>query len=649
MTASDVVPTHVSVSFPNRTLGEITLVIDNTRDRLLTPFGLATIRDRYLLPGETAQTMFGRVAGWYAKDQAHGQRVYDAMSQLWFMPATPVLSNGGTDRGLPISCFLNAVPDSLDGIQGAWNENVALASSGGGIGTYWGDVREKGAGIRGRGTSSGIVPFIKVMDSLTLAISQGSLRRGSAAVYLDVHHPEIEEFVEVRRQTGDPNRRSLNIHHGIMISDAFMDAVRANGPFDLISPATGKTVKTVRARDLFIRMVTARLETGEPYMVFSDTVNRKLQPVYKALGLKVKQSNLCSEIALHTGIDYQNKVRTAVCCLSSLNIETWDQWKGQARQLIKDALYFLDEVIEDFIVNTKGKAGFENANYSAHMERSIGLGVMGFHSYLQQHGVAFGSDEADQINRKFFYEFSVMGDVINVEAARELGMNPDSVNAGLMGRSIDPVRWSNWSSIAPTASISIIAGNASPCTEPWPGNSFLQKTLSGSFSVRNRYLVPIIRTEAEARFPPINDAGPEDYDRREQWIEDQWSSITENLGSVQHLEYLTQREKEVFATAFEVDQMAIIRQAADRAPFITQMASVNISLPGDVSKGELVKLHLKAHELGLPSLYYCRSLSVARAMNVAGEMPQPRPPHDVVLKDRGERADVMPEDCEACQ
>ncbi|RZJ41259.1 MAG: ribonucleotide-diphosphate reductase subunit alpha, partial [Brevundimonas sp.] len=297
------------------------LTLDRSRDDLLTDFGKKTLEDRYLLKGESYQDMFARVATAFADDEVvnpgHAQRIYDYMSQLWFMPATPVLSNGGADRGLPISCFLNAVGDSLDGIQNTWNENVSLASNGGGIGTYWGGVRSIGEKVKGAGQTSGIIPFIRVMDSLTLAISQGSLRRGSAAVYLDVHHPEIEEFLEIRKPSGDFNRKSLNLHHGINITDAFMEAVRDGRTFDLVSPKTQEVRKTVDARALWQKILEIRLQTGEPYLIFSDTVNRQMPQHQKDLGLKVKQSNLCSEIMLHTGVDHRGVDRTAVCCLSS--------------------------------------------------------------------------------------------------------------------------------------------------------------------------------------------------------------------------------------------------------------------------------------------------------------------------------------------
>jgi ribonucleoside-diphosphate reductase alpha chain len=627
------------------------ITLNHTRDDLMTDFGRATVKDRYLLPGEDIQGMFGRVACWFAKDADHAQRLYDAMSQHWFMPATPVLSNGGTNRGNPISCFLNSVPDSLEGISATWNENVWLAAKGGGIGTNWSNVREMGAGINDLGKTSGIIPFIKVMDAQTSAISQGSLRRGSAAVYLDVDHPEIEEFIDIRRPTGDANRRSLNIHHGVNITDAFMEAVIAGKDFDLISrKEPGKVVKTVPARDLFIKMLTARVETGEPYMVFIDTVNRKLPQVYKALGLKVSQSNLCSEIALHTGPDYLGKDRTAVCCLASLNMEHSDAWFGN-RQFVKDVLYFLDGVMDDFIRRTEGQKGFENARYSAFMERSVGLGYMGFHSMLQAKNIPYESPMAEGQNRRITGWVKATGDEINQkDAVNELGMNPDSreVLDSYERREHDfqPVRWSNWSSIAPTASISIIAGTTSPGVDPIPANVYAQKTLSGTFKVKNRHLEALLREKAA-----------ELYERREgadEWLEGVWSSITNHGGSVQHLTFLTEAEKEVFKTGFELDQRWVIEHAAARAPNVCQMASNNIYLRADVNKADLLKLHVSAWRKGVPSLYYCRSLSLQRAetvSHVAGEMPQAASAHDIALKDRGELiVDLSnPEICASCQ
>src|SRR5690349_16288858 len=324
------------------------VVTDESRDSLLTEFGKETLKDRYLLPGENYQDLFARVAAAYADDADHAQRVYDYISKLWFMPATPVLSNGGTGRGLPISCYLNSVSDSLEGIVGTWNENVWLASKGGGIGTYWGSVRGIGEPVGLNGKTSGIIPFVRVMDSLTLAISQGSLRRGSAACYLDISHPEIEEFLEIRKPSGDFNRKALNLHHGVLVTDAFMEAVRDGAEWTLKSPKDGSERATVDARSLFQKLVETRLATGEPYIIFIDKVNRSMPRHHRELGLKVSTSNLCSEITLPTGRDHLGKDRTAVCCLSSLNLETWDQWNGDKR-FIEDVMRFLDNVLSDYI------------------------------------------------------------------------------------------------------------------------------------------------------------------------------------------------------------------------------------------------------------------------------------------------------------
>ena len=302
------------------------------------------------------------------------QRIYDYMSRLWFMPATPVLSNGGTKRGLPISCFLNAVSDDLDGIVGTWNENVWLASNGGGIGTYWGQVRSIGEKVKGAGETSGIIPFVRVMDSLTLAISQGSLRRGSAAVYLDVYHPEIEEFLEIRKPSGDFNRKSLNLHHGINITDEFMEAVRDDKPFALKSPKNGEIRRYVNARELWQKILETRLQTGEPYLIFADTVNSRMAKHQRDLGLKVTTSNLCSEIMLHTGKDHLGHRRTAVCCLSSINAEKYFEWKDDP-MFVEDIMRFLDNVLQSFI--DTAPESMANAVYSATRERSVGLGAHG--------------------------------------------------------------------------------------------------------------------------------------------------------------------------------------------------------------------------------------------------------------------------------
>ncbi len=450
--------------------------VDHRRDALLTEFGKTTLRDRYLMPGESYQDMFARVAKAYADDQEHGQRIYDYMSRLWFMPATPVLSNGGTKRGLPISCFLNAVSDDLDGIVGTWNENVWLASNGGGIGTYWGQVRSIGEKVKGAGETSGIIPFVRVMDSLTLAISQGSLRRGSAAVYLDVYHPEIEEFLEIRKPSGDFNRKSLNLHHGINITDEFMEAVRDDKPFALKSPKTNEVRRYVNARELWQKILETRLQTGEPYLIFADTVNSRMAKHQRDLGLKVTTSNLCSEIMLHTGKDHLGRKRTAVCCLSSINAETYFEWKDDPL-FVEDIMRFLDNVLQSFIDNAP--ENMSNAVYSAIRERSVGLGLMGFHSFLQSQGIPFESAMAKAWNIKLFKHIRSGADAASVLLAEERGPCPDAEERGVMAR------FSHKMAIAPTASISIICGGTSPCIEPIPANVYTHKTLSGSFTVKN--------------------------------------------------------------------------------------------------------------------------------------------------------------------
>jgi ribonucleoside-diphosphate reductase alpha chain len=589
------------------------LTLDRSRDSLLTPFGKATLTDRYLLEDESFQDMFARVSCAYADDIAHAQRLYDAMSRLWFMPATPILSNGGAGRGLPISCFLNDVPDSLDGIVGTWNENVALASNGGGIGTYWGKVRSIGEKVKS-GLTSGIIPFIHVMDGLTLAISQGSLRRGSAAVYLDITHPEIEEFLEIRKASGDFNRKGLNLHHGINITDEFMECVRDNKMFGLKSPKTGEELRQINARQLWQRILETRLQTGEPYILNIDHVNRALPKHQRELGLKVNTSNLCSEITLPTGADHDGKERTAVCCLSSLNIETWDQW-GNDEGLVEDVLRMLDNVLTSFIETAPNS--MQRAKYSALRERSVGLGVMGFHSFLQQKGIPLESAMAKSWNLRIFKKIRREADAASYNLAVERGACPDAEEKGMKAR------FSHKLAIAPTASISIICGGASACVEPIPANVYTHKTLSGAFSVRNPYLVDLLEEKGQNTEPT-------------------WQSIVEHEGSVQHLDCLTEDEKSVFRTAFEIDQRWIIELAADRTPYICQSQSLNLFLPADIDKWDLHMLHWTAWERGIKSLYYCRSKSISRA-GFAGQLEKKGGSKAVAV----EKTDY--EECLACQ
>ncbi len=589
----------------------IRIQINKSRDSLLTDFGKDTLDDRYLLEGETYQEMFARVAMHYADDSAHGQRIYDYISQLWFMPATPVLSNGGSSRGLPISCFLNEAEDSLSGIVDLWTENVWLAAKGGGIGSYWGNLRSIGEPVKGSGKTSGVMPFVKVMDSLSLAISQGSLRRGSSAVYMPISHPEIEEFIELRRPTGgDPNRRSLNLHHGVLVSDDFMRAVRDDDEWGLTSPKDNSVIRKVKAREIWIRLLTARIETGEPYIVFNDTVNRAIPEQQKLGGLSVKTSNLCSEITLPTGIDKDGKNRTAVCCLSSLNLETYDAWKDNS-MIVEDVLRFLDNVLQDFIDHAPTQ--FHRASYAAMRERSVGLGVMGFHSYLQSKMIPWESAMAKSYNIRIFKKIREQADAASQKLAVEKGACPDAAEFGIMER------FSNKLAIAPTASISIICGGASAGIEPIAGNSYTHKTLSGSFAVHNIYLKQLLASKNQDN-------------------DEIWSSITMHEGSVQHLDFLNETEKSVFKTAHEIDQRWLIEFAADRTPYICQSQSLNIFLNADIHKRDLHRIHLMAWEKGVKSLYYCRSKSLQRAEKSLDNLTQIK-----------EYKKIDYEECLACQ
>lgn len=591
---------------------------DKSRDALLTDFGKETLEDRYLLPGESYQDLFARVADAYADDQEHAQRLYDYISKLWFMPATPVLSNGGTGRGLPISCYLNSVDDSLEGIVGTWNENVWLASRGGGIGTYWGAVRGIGEPVGLNGKTSGIIPFVRVMDSLTLAISQGSLRRGSAACYLDISHPEIEEFLEVRKPSGDFNRKALNLHHGVLITDEFMEAVRDGAEFNLRSPKDQSVRGTVDARGLFQKLVETRLATGEPYIIFIDQVNRMMPKHHRDLGLKVTTSNLCSEITLPTGRDHLGNDRTAVCCLSSLNLETWDEWNGD-KAFIEDVMRMLDNVLQDYI--DRAPPEMARAKYSASRERSVGLGVMGFHSFLQARGLPFEGAMAKSSNLRVFKHIRAQVDAASMLLANERGPCPDAADQGVMER------FSCKMAIAPTASISIICGGTSACIEPIPANIYTHKTLSGSFSIRNPHLEALLVDKAKN-----SDAV--------------WNSILEKGGSVQHLDFLTQDEKDCYKTSFEIDQRWLLELAADRTPYIDQAASLNLFIPADVEKWDLLMLHYRAWELGIKSLYYLRSKSVQRA-GFAGGVEADNTPEAAKFELSAESTDY--DECLACQ
>ena len=568
------------------------------RDNYLSDFSLKTLEDRYFIDGETSpQEAFGRAAKAFADNDEHAQRLYDYASKLWFMFSTPILSNGGTTRGLPISCFLNYVEDSREGLTNHYTENAFLSSVGGGVGGCWTGVRSVGSKTSNGSESTGVIPFLKVVDAEMLAFSQGVTRRGSYAAYLDVSHPEIEEFLDVRKPTGgDVNRKSTNLHHGVMIGDDFMQLIEnatRNPGFDdswpLIDPHSGEVKKVIPAKTLWVKLIQNRVETGEPYIVFRDTVDEAVPEFQKELGLRVHQSNLCSEITLPT-----DKDRTAVCCLSSVNLEEYDEWKNND-MFIPDLVRMLDNVLEHFIQNAPDQ--LSRASYSAMRERSIGLGAMGFHAHLQRHNIPFESAMAKGRNLQMFSRIKSEAVRATQQLAAERGDCPDGMGSGL--------RNSHLLAIAPNASSSIICGNTSPSIEPYRANAFTQKTKSGSSLLKNEYLESILQ-----------DIGQD--------TDDVWKSIITNSGSIQHLDFLDEWTKEVFKTAVEIDQRWIIEMAADRQEYICQSQSLNIFFPANVSKAELHAIHMMAWKRGVKTLYYLRSEAFKRAETVSDEVLRER-------------------------
>lgn len=582
--------------------------IDLSRDELLTEKGMETLKPRYLSEkgGETSpQHMFARVACAGADNAEHAQRLYDYFSRHLVMPATPVLTNLGLDRGLPISCFLNDASDDLKGIIGTWAECAWMGSKGGGIGTYWGNVRPIGDDIGDNGKTSGVIPFLKVEDSLSQAINQGGVRRGSAAVYLPVWHPEIVEFIKLRQPSGDYNRRALNLHHGVCITDEFMRAVQRGESFTLRSPKDGSPRGEIDARELFQEMVEMRLQTGEPYLLFIDTVNRAM-PVHQVkVGLMVSSSNLCSEITLPTGIDHRGRKRSAVCCLTSLNLVKWDEYQNDDL-FFEDVMRFLDNVLTDFILRAPEE--MRAAIYSAFRERSVGLGVMGFHTMLQQKDLAWESAPAKAWNMRMFKRIKQQADRCSRLLAEERGACPDAIDAraidegiGLLSKQelddLYMMRFSCKLAIAPTASISIICGGTSAGIEPIPANVYNHKTLSGNHEIRNPDLVRKLQ----------------EYGMDNQNV---WSSIIANGGSVQHLADLPDSVRDTFKTAWEIDPRWILEFMADRAPHVDQAISNNLYIPPNIDKWDLMMIHMRAWELGIKSLYYLRTQSVQRAGNL---------------------------------
>lgn len=559
------------------------IVIDLGRDALLAPHAIETLQDRYMIAGETSpQHAFARAAAAFADGAAHAQRLYDYASKGWFMFATPLLSNGGTERGLPISCFLNYMDDSREGINKHYEETSWLSSLGGGVGGYIG-VRGPEGTSKGSASSGGI-PFVCVLDRYMLAFSQGKTRRGSYAAYLDISHPEIDEFLEIRKPSGgDANRKALNLHHAVNISDDFMHACIADADWHLVSPKTGEIKKTVKARALMRKIVETRHQTGEPFILFKDTANRALPEPAKKAGLKINHSNLCTEIMLPTGPD-----RTAVCCLSSVNGAAYDEWKDDPI-FIEDLMRMLDNTLDDFI----GRAPKElwRAIDSARDERSVGLGLMGLHTYFQDHGVVWGSDLARGYNIMIFEDVKNKADAASLKLGAERGEAPLMTGTGH--------RFTHKMAVAPNASSSIFVpqGPISPSIEQWPENIFIHKTLTGAHTVRNPSLERLLESKGKN-------------------TKEVWKSILANEGSVQHLTFLSDHEKAVFQTSFETDQRLTVQMANDRAPLVDQGVSLNLSVPAYVDAEYFLELHFMAWAGGSKSLYYVRSKTPKKAENM---------------------------------
>ena len=568
--------------------GEPREITYNTTDgERITEAGTAMMRDRYTFGDEQVPLdCLLRAACAYSDSSAHAQRLYNYWQNCWAFPATPVLSNGGTPRGLPISCFINAVGDSINELGDHYAENLKMSTAGGGIGSDWSAVRSVGTSTSRGNRTTGVIPFIKTVDSLTLSAFQGATRRGATAVYLSVAHPEIEEFLDVRKPTGDVNRRCMNIHNAVSIPDAFMEAVEAGAEWDLIDPHTKLTVKTVDARDIWMRILKLRVETGEPYLFFEDTANNALPDHLKALGKRINSSNLCTEIMLPTSPE-----ETAVCCLSSLNLEYFEEWKETS--IIEDMLRMLDNALECFAKIAPPE--MHRSIKTATEERSVGLGAMGFHDLLMSKNVPFESAMASAWNVNIFKHIKQECERVNLVLGDEKGEAPLAKGTGK--------RFSHTNAIAPNASISILCGETSPSIEPRIANAATRKTQSGVFLIKNKHLDKVLRqhyTEAE--------------------IEDIWSNIITNGGSVQHLEGLPDEVKEVFKTASEIDQQFIIVHAGVRQKYIDQGQSVNLFVQPGISTNYLHGLHKLAWEKGLKSLYYCYSESVGSTDKINEEI-----------------------------
>lgn len=589
----------------------MTVNVDLSRDNLFDELGLIRLRDSYMMENERSpQQRFAYVAQSFGTDAAHSQRLYDYSSKHWLSYSTPILSFGRTKKGLPISCFLNYIQDTSEGLVDNLSETNWLSMLGGGVGIH---IQTRSADDK----SVGPMPHLKVYDAGSLAYRQGSTRRGSYAPYLDLSHPDILQFLEIRKPTGDPNIRCLNLHHGVNIPDAFMALVErsmvepdSNYQWDLIDPHTKKVIQTVPVKELWQKILTTRAETGEPYLHFIDTANRALPEWLKAKGLRINGSNLCAEIELPTSAD-----RTAVCCLSSVNLDYYDEFKDN-QQFFDDVLEMLDNVLQYFIENAPSEV--RRAVYSATQERSVGVGVMGYHSYLQSKGIAFESAISKSLNIQIFKNINERLGVANRRLAQTRGEAPDAVGSGL--------RCSHVMAVAPTASSSIILGNTSPSIEPFRANAYRQDTLSGSYLNKNRHLDKILKERLS----------PADYEKA-------WTSIITNDGSCQQLVCLNDWEKLVFKTFLEIDQRWVIELAADRAPFIDQGQSVNVAFRPDTNIKYLHAVHFLAWKKGVKALYYLRSDKMRKADKVSQAVAR----H--IIEELDMKAIAEGDECLACQ
>ena len=588
--------------------------IDYSRDSLFDKLGIQRLEESYMREDETSpQHRFAYVSTTFASNLEHAQRLYEYSSKHWLSYATPILSFGRSKRGMPISCFLNFIDDTAEGLVENLSETSWLSMLGGGVGI--------GFGIRAADDkSTGVMPHLKTYDASSMAYRQGRTRRGSYAAYLDISHPDVGQFLEMRKPTGDPNIRCLNLHHGINITDDFMEIVQrcmtdqeADDSWDLKDPHSGVVRDTVSAKELWQKILELRMMTGEPYLHFIDTSNRHMPQFQKDLGLKIHQSNLCSEIILPT-----DKKRTAVCCLSSVNLEYYDAWSKDPL-FLKDMAEMLDNVLQYFIENAPSTV--KRAKYAAMRERSIGIGALGFHAYLQRKGIAWESAVAKGTNMRIFKLIKQRLDVANLELGTERGEAPDATGTGR--------RFSHTQAIAPNASSSIIMGNTSPSIEPWRANAYRQDTLSGSFLNKNKYLDFIVKIEAA--------------NHKEGWYDETWSSIIANDGSVQHLTWMDAITKEVFKTSMEIDQRWVIEHAADRQKFIDQAQSLNLFFRPDANIKYLHAVHFLAWKQGLKTLYYCRSEKIGKADKVSKRIERE------AIKEIDFKAMIDGDNCVACE